>query len=174
MYSCDGKAEFSASLLQSPVTWSFRDLDLKKYSLSSMLKTVVLHNMETMNFFRILWWIETSKEQHLFEIEMFCNIISLLSLLINLMHPWWIKVFISYKIIFTDQTFERWSTLITFNIKYSISFFTNHSDVQFVITFFPKNYHFGAFLPLRQIAWEETGSGKDLNLGLKLGSLSAN
>ncbi len=26
-------------------------------------------------FFRILWWIESSEEQHLFEIEIFCNII---------------------------------------------------------------------------------------------------
>ncbi len=27
-------------------------------------------------FLRIIWWIESSKEQHLFEIEIFCNIIS--------------------------------------------------------------------------------------------------
>ncbi len=27
-------------------------------------------------FFRILWWIESSKEQHLFEIGIFCNIIN--------------------------------------------------------------------------------------------------
>ncbi len=26
--------------------------------------------------FRILWWIESSKEQHLFEMEFFCNIIN--------------------------------------------------------------------------------------------------
>ncbi len=25
-------------------------------------------------FFRIFWWVECSKEQHLFEIEIFCNI----------------------------------------------------------------------------------------------------
>ncbi len=46
-----------------------------------MLKTVVLQNIfvETMiNFyiFRILWLIESSKEQFLFEIEIFCNIIN--------------------------------------------------------------------------------------------------
>jgi len=34
-----------------------------------MLKTVVYD-------FKILWWIESSKEQHLFEIESFCNIIN--------------------------------------------------------------------------------------------------
>ncbi len=27
-------------------------------------------------FFTILWWIESSKEQHLFETEIFCNIIN--------------------------------------------------------------------------------------------------
>ncbi len=47
-----------------------------------MLKTVVLHNIfvETMIpfIFQVLWWIESSKEQllfHLFEIEIFCNIV---------------------------------------------------------------------------------------------------
>ncbi len=30
--------------------------------------------VETMiYFFRIVWWSESSKEQHLFDIEMFCN-----------------------------------------------------------------------------------------------------
>ncbi len=28
------------------------------------------------NFFRLLWWIESSEEQHLSEIEIFCNIIN--------------------------------------------------------------------------------------------------
>ncbi len=45
-----------------------------------MLKTVVLHNIfvETVIilFFRIHRWIESSKEQHLFEIETFWNIIN--------------------------------------------------------------------------------------------------
>ncbi len=45
-----------------------------------MLKTVVLHNIfvETwyILFFRIHRWIESSKEQHLFEIAIFCNIIN--------------------------------------------------------------------------------------------------
>ncbi len=44
-----------------------------------MLKTVVLPNIfveaGTLFFFRILWWIENSK-QHLFETEVFCNIIN--------------------------------------------------------------------------------------------------
>ncbi len=52
----------------------------KHFWLLSMLKTVVLHNIfvETVIilFFRILWWIESSKE-HLFEIESFCNIINI-------------------------------------------------------------------------------------------------
>ncbi len=53
-------------------------------------KKCVLLNMfvETMIIvFRIFWWKETSKEQCLFEIDIFCKImnISLLSLLINLL-----------------------------------------------------------------------------------------
>ncbi len=74
-------------LLCSRVT--FADLLLEKHFwLSSMLRTVVLPNIfgETRIyiFFRIHRWIESSKEQHLFEMEIFCNM-SLLSLLINLM-----------------------------------------------------------------------------------------
>ncbi len=61
------------------VTWSFRksfeyaDLLLKKHFwLLSVLKTVVLLHIlvgAVIFFCRILWWIESSKEQHLFEIE---------------------------------------------------------------------------------------------------------
>ncbi len=46
-------------------------------------------------FFRIHRWTESSKEQRLFEIETFSNInMSLLSLLINLMHLWLIKILV--------------------------------------------------------------------------------
>ncbi len=34
--------------------------------------------------FRILWWIERPKEQHLFEIESFCNIINAFTLTFDL------------------------------------------------------------------------------------------
>ncbi len=48
--------------------------------------------------FRIIWWIENSKGQHLFETEIICNFINIFTtLLINLMHPFWIKVFICSK-----------------------------------------------------------------------------
>jgi len=42
------------------------------------LKTVVLLNVfvETDTFFIILWWIESWKEQHFIEIEIFCIIIN--------------------------------------------------------------------------------------------------
>ncbi len=42
------------------------------------MKTVVLHNIFVwyILFFRIHRWIESSKEQHLFEIETFWNIIN--------------------------------------------------------------------------------------------------
>jgi len=44
----------------------------------SVLKTVVLLNVfvETDTFFIILWWIESWKEQHFIEIEIFCIIIN--------------------------------------------------------------------------------------------------
>ncbi len=48
-----------------------------------MLKAV-LHNIFYGNgdtFFRILWWIQSSKETHLFETEILCNILNILSLL---------------------------------------------------------------------------------------------
>ncbi len=48
-----------------------------------MLKTVLLHIFveSVMHyFFRILWWLEGSKEQHLFELEIICNIINIFTL----------------------------------------------------------------------------------------------
>ncbi len=44
---------------------------------------------------RILWWIESLKEQHLFEIEIFCNIVNVFK--VNLMCPSWINLLISFK-----------------------------------------------------------------------------
>ncbi len=46
-----------------------------------MLKTNVLLNIfvgkrDAFMFFRIIWWIEMSKEQCLFEIKIFCNIMN--------------------------------------------------------------------------------------------------
>ncbi len=63
------------------------------------LCSLIFFIMETVIFFfRILWWIERYRDQHLFEIEIICNFINvLLSILINLMCPRWIKVLISLK-----------------------------------------------------------------------------
>ncbi len=59
--------------------------------------------------FRILWWIKSSKEQHLLDIDICYDIINiLLSFVTNLMHPCWIKVFMSFKKkSYWPQTFER-------------------------------------------------------------------
>ncbi len=38
--------------------------------------TIFLWKLWCILFFRILWWIESSKEQHLFGLEIFCNIIN--------------------------------------------------------------------------------------------------
>ncbi len=41
--------------------------------------TIFLWKLWCMLFFRIHRWIESSKEQHLFEIEIFCNIINVIT-----------------------------------------------------------------------------------------------
>ncbi len=68
------KAEFSASLLQlhdrSEIIQIFRFAAQNTFIIIIMLKTAEY------NFFRFIWWIESSEEQHLSEIEIFCNIIN--------------------------------------------------------------------------------------------------
>ncbi len=59
------KAEFSASLLQSSVSHDPPEIILICWFAAIFV--------ETMIFFRILWWKESSKEQHLFEIEIIIN-----------------------------------------------------------------------------------------------------
>ncbi len=76
------KTEFSEAITPVfRVTWSFRkhsDLVLNKhFLLLSMLKTVALFNMFVkymFHFFSIIWWTESSNEQHLFRLEIVCNI----------------------------------------------------------------------------------------------------
>jgi len=59
-------------------------------------------------FFWIIWSIENSEEQHLFEIEIFCdNVANCLYILINLMHVGYIRVLIAIKISYCLQTFEQ-------------------------------------------------------------------
>ncbi len=43
-----------------------------------MLNTVVLNIFVETEI--IIWWIESSKEQHLFEIEIFCNVINVFTI----------------------------------------------------------------------------------------------
>ncbi len=93
------KAVFSASLLQSSVSHDPSEIILIYWFPAQETFLIIINvenscagkyfceNHETLSF-RILWWTESSKEQHLFEIEIFCNIINaLLSLLNNLMCP---------------------------------------------------------------------------------------
>ncbi len=75
------KAEFSASLLQShdvQKSFKYSDLLLKIHLLLLLLLLLLLCIMKTAEeiFFRFLWWIESSEEQHLSEIEIICNIIN--------------------------------------------------------------------------------------------------
>ncbi len=68
----DFKAEFLASLLQS--------LDPSEIILifwfAAQKTFIIMLKTAEYNFFRFLWWIESSEEQHLSEIEIFCNIIN--------------------------------------------------------------------------------------------------
>ncbi len=34
-------------------------------------------------YFMIIWWIECLKEQHLFEVEIFCNILNIFNVTLN-------------------------------------------------------------------------------------------
>ncbi len=74
------KAEFLTSLLQSSV--SHYPLEIIIIFWFAAQKTIVIIIIIIMlktaesNFFRFLWWIESSEEQHLSEIEIFCNIIN--------------------------------------------------------------------------------------------------
>ncbi len=54
IYSCNGKAEFSASLLQSSESYDPSEI--------IMLLNIFLESV----FFRILWWTESKKEQLLY------------------------------------------------------------------------------------------------------------
>ncbi len=57
------------------ISWSEKHF-LRNISYS-MFKTVLLLKISLETIFRILWWIECSKEQHLFEIQIFCNILNI-------------------------------------------------------------------------------------------------
>ncbi len=61
-----------------------------------------------------LHWIETTKEQHLFAIEIICDIINLsnVDVLINAMHPDWIKVFI-----FSSKKKNSYRTKLTLTLS---------------------------------------------------------
>jgi len=76
------KAELSTSLLQSSESHDPDELMLKKHFSLLSLSTIVLLlqyystkiSLHLHFYFRIIWWIESSKEQHLSEIESFGNI----------------------------------------------------------------------------------------------------
>ncbi len=60
-----------------------KDLLVKNYHIAcNVSSTLNISIWYILNFLWILWWIESLKEQHLFEIEIYCNI---LNVFINLM-----------------------------------------------------------------------------------------
>ncbi len=80
------------------LTWSFSYSNISYYYQSWKRFSAVSFKTKIGNhgyFFRIFWWIGSSKEQHLFETGIFCNITK--RLLIYWMHPCWIKILISLR-----------------------------------------------------------------------------
>ncbi len=59
----------------TPITWSIRN---HSNILICCSKNIYYYYVEDswVEFFRFLWWIESSEEQHLSGIEIFCNIIN--------------------------------------------------------------------------------------------------
>ncbi len=77
------KLNFPQPLLVFTVTWSRNHSNMLIWCSGSfsVLKTVVL----LWFIFGILWWIQSSKEPHLFEIEILCSIINVFTVfLVNL------------------------------------------------------------------------------------------
>ncbi len=70
-----------------------------------MLKTVVLHNIlvETVKHF-LFWRIESSKEQHLLEMEIFCNIINIFTVTFDQFNAALLNKSINFS--YWPQTFE--------------------------------------------------------------------
>ncbi len=77
------QSRFSAWLLQSSVSHDPSEIIL--IFVFAAQETFLIINVENIHADysfstnRILWWIESSKEQHLFEIEIFCNIMKVLT-----------------------------------------------------------------------------------------------
>jgi len=81
------KAECSASLLQSSVSHDPSEITLI-WGSDDQETVMIIINFENscadpyfcgtsyILFFRIIWWIESSKEQHLFVMEILCNVIN--------------------------------------------------------------------------------------------------
>ncbi len=46
--------------------------------------------------FRLHWWIESSKEQHLFETEIFCNIINVFTVTFDQFHVFLVNKYINF------------------------------------------------------------------------------
>ncbi len=77
IYSCNGKAEFSASLLQSSVSHDPSKIALPIFRLIIKLNTLYIFvETETLLFLNQDSLINRKfEEQHLFETENFCNIL---------------------------------------------------------------------------------------------------
>ncbi len=88
IYSSDAKLIFSIITPVFSVTWFFRNhSNMMIYCClrniyfyyqcwKQLCCLIILWKLWFIFFFNILWWIESSKEQHLFVIEIFCNIIN--------------------------------------------------------------------------------------------------
>ncbi len=136
------KAVFSASLLQSSESHYSSEIILICWFAAQ--ETFIMSNIylwkqlccfiffwKTIHFFKILWIIKCSKE-HLFEIEILCNIINDFTVtLISLMHPCY------FLFNLTDPNFSLFFCIIRYNSVHASLFSSFH--ILFYILFL---FHF--------------------------------
>ncbi len=95
IYFCDAKLSFQQNFPGFSVTWSFRNhSNMLICSSINMLKTVVLLHIsaESMCIFHDFLPYKSSKEQHLFETEIFCNFINVFTVAFDQFNVSWTKV----------------------------------------------------------------------------------
>ncbi len=89
-------------------------------------------------FFRIVWWSESSKEQHLFNIEMFCNSVKDFIATFNQLHyTSWIKYSFVHKKIFWTQNIWTVKSIVYFYVRFL--FILNISNWECVPTYLTVN-----------------------------------
>ncbi len=74
-------------------------------------------------FFRFLWWIESSEEQHLSEIEIFCNIINVFIIIFDQFKASLLNKSINFYNFFSQKTKQKlyWLQSFEWLIEYNVT-----------------------------------------------------